>query len=204
MNKYAILQSGFISNINKHLVNNQYIKDPFVDLALDKDHLKSKSEYFYNKNINEIYTEWSKNTSLIKDMEFRENIIKLAKEAFNNISMYDWLNIQSNANTVTSLHYNFIIETLDFISGTPRTIQTSQWIRLLEVSKKAESIYIDIDKYFKKEGRVTKTTPLPGVLSDFIVSWLSRPNGFEDMLISLYVIFGDRPYVTDVANKNIL
>lgn len=203
MNKFAVLQSGFISDLSKGLVHNEFIKDPFVDLALDKDHLKSKSHYFYFKEVDELYEEWSKNNTLIKTMEFREKIIKAAKNAFNNISIYNWLNIQKYANTVTSTHVNFISETIDFVLGSPRSIQTSQWIRLLEVSEKAQSINLDIDKYFNKNNIQNQVKFSSSLLTDFIVTWVSQPNGFEDMLLSLYVIFGDRPAVTDVADKNI-
>lgn len=203
MNKFAVLQSGFISDLSKGLVHNEFIKDPFVDLALDKDHLKSKSHYFYFKEVDDLYEEWSKNNTLIKTMEFREKIIKAAKNAFNNISIYNWLNIQKYANTVTSTHVNFISETIGFVLGSPRSIQTSQWIRLLEVSEKAQSINLDIDKYFNKNNIQNQVKFSSSLLTDFIVIWVSQPNGFEDMLLSLYVIFGDRPAVTDVADKNI-
>lgn len=203
MNKFAVLQSGFISDLSKGLIHNEFIKDPFVDFALDKDHLKSKSHYFYFKEVDDLYEEWSKNNTLIKTMEFRERIIKAAKNAFNNISIYNWLNIQKYANTVTSTHVNFISETIGFVLGSPRSIQTSQWIRLLEVSEKAQSINLDIDKYFNKNNIQNQVKFSSSLLTDFIVTWVSQPNGFEDMLLSLYVIFGDRPAVTDVADKNI-
>lgn len=203
MNKFAILQSGFISDLSKGLVHNEFIKDPFVDLALDKDHLKSKSHYFYFKEVDDLYEEWSKNNTLIKTMEFREKIIKAAKNAFNNVSIYNWLNTQKYANTVTSTHENFISETIGFVLGSPRSIQTSQWIRLLEVSEKAQSINLDIDKYFNRNNIQNQLKFSSSLLTDFIVRWVSQPNGFEDMLLSLYVIFGDRPAVTDVADKNI-
>ena len=203
MNKFAVLQSGFISDLSKGLIHNEFIKDPFVDLALDKDHLKSKSHYFYSKEVDDLYEEWSKNNTLIKTIEFREKIIKAAKNAFNNISIYNWLNIQKYANTVTSTHVNFISETIGFVLGFPRSIQTSQWIRLLEVSEKAQSINLDIDKYFNKNNIQNQVKFSSSLLTDFIVTWVSQPNGFEDMLLSLYVIFGDRPAVTDVADKNI-
>jgi len=203
MNKFAVLQSGFISDLSKGLVHNEFIKDPFVDLALDKDHLKSKSHYFYFKEVDDLYEEWSKNNTLIKTMEFREKIIKAAKNAFNNVSIYNWLNTQKYANTVTSTHENFISETIGFVLGSPRSIQTSQWIRLLEVSEKAQSINLDIDKYFNRNNIQNQLKFSSSLLTDFIVRWVSQPNGFEDMLLSLYVIFGDRPAVTDVADKNI-
>lgn len=203
MNKFAILQSGFISDLSKGLVHSEFIKDPFVDLALDKDHLKSKSHYFYFKEVDDLYEEWSKNNTLIKTMEFREKIIKAAKNAFNNVSIYNWLNTQKYANTVTSTHENFISETIGFVLGSPRSIQTSQWIRLLEVSEKAQSINLDIDKYFNRNNIQNQLKFSSSLLTDFIVKWVSQPNGFEDMLLSLYVVFGDRPAVTDVADKNI-
>lgn len=204
MSKFAILQSGFICNLDQGLVRNEFVKDPFVDLALDKDHLKSKSLYFYVKEIDDLYEEWSKDTKLVKTMDFRERIIKATKKSFNSTSIYNWFNMQSNATTVTSLHENFILETINFVLGIPRNIQTSQWVRLLEISEKAQSVTINVDKFFNQELYRNEIKFSSSLLSDFIVGWTSQPNGFEDLLLSLYVIFGDRPYVTDVADKNVM
>lgn len=204
MKKFAILQSGFITNLEKGLTRNDYIKDPFVDLALDKDHLKSKSLYFYHKEINDIYLAWSGDSTLLKSMEFRERILKAAKDAFNSYSIYQWFLMQSNAETLTELHQKFIYDTLGFVQGQKRSLETVQWIRLLEASEKSKGVKINVDKYFDNVNFKQEAKFSSSALTSFIVSWTTQPNGFQDLMITLFVIFGDRPYVTDVADKNIM
>lgn len=204
MKRFAILQSGFITNLEKGLIKNDYIKDPFVDLALDKDHLKSKSLYFYHKEINDIYEDWRGDATLMKSMEFRERIIKAAKDAFNSYSIYQWFLMQGNTETLTELHQKFIYDTLAFVQGQKRAIEAVQWIRLLEASEKTQGVKINVDRYFDNVNFKQEAKFSSSALSTFLVLWTSRPNGFEDLMITLFVIFGDRPYVTDVADKNVM
>lgn len=204
MKRFAILQSGFITNLEKGLIKNDYVKDPFVDLALDKDHLKSKSLYFYHKEINDIYEDWRGDTTLMKSMEFRERIIKAAKDAFNSYSIYQWFLMQGNTETLTELHQKFIYDTLAFVQGQKRAIEAVQWIRLLEASEKTQGVKINVDRYFDNVNFKQEAKFSSSALSTFLVLWTSRPNGFEDLMITLFVIFGDRPYVTDVADKNVM
>jgi hypothetical protein len=204
MKRFAILQSGFITNLEKGLIKNQYIKDPFVDLALDKDHLKSKSLYFYHKEINDIYEDWRGDKTLMKSMDFRERILKAAKDAFNSYSIYQWFLMQGNTETLTELHQRFIYDTLSFVQGQKRSIEAVQWIRLLEASEKTQGVKIDVDKYFDNVNFKQEANFSSSALSTFLVTWTSQPNGFEDLMITLFVIFGDRPYVTDVADKNVM
>jgi hypothetical protein len=204
MKRFAILQSGFITNLEKGLIKNDYVKDPFVDLALDKDHLKSKSLYFYHKEINDIYEDWCGDTTLMKSMEFRERIIKAAKDAFNSYSIYQWFLMQGNTETLTELHQKFIYDTLAFVQGQKRAIEAVQWIRLLEASEKTQGVKINVDRYFDNVNFKQEAKFSSSALSTFLVLWTSRPNGFEDLMITLFVIFGDRPYVTDVADKNVM
>jgi hypothetical protein len=204
MKRFAILQSGFITNLEKGLIKNQYIKDPFVDLALDKDHLKSKSLYFYHKEINDIYEDWRGDKTLMKSMDFRERILKAAKDAFNSYSIYQWFLMQGNTETLTELHQRFIYDTLSFVQGQKRSIEAVQWIRLLEASEKTQGVKIDVDKYFDNVNFKQEAKFSSSALSTFLVNWTSQPNGFEDLMITLFVIFGDRPYVTDVADKNVM
>ena len=64
------------------------------------------------------------------------------------------------------------------------------------------SVSFTFDKYFDR----TKSNNVKfgsNLTSDILVDWVSHVDGFQDLLVSLYVIFGSRPYVTDVANRNV-
>lgn len=202
MNKYPILQSGFVSTTERGLIKAEFIKDPFVDFALDKDHRKSKNPYFYSKEVSDIYTDWLGDSKLLKDINFRERVLVAALKSFNSMSFYNWIQIQSLPETTGSLHQTFLTETLSFISGGPRTINIVQWINLLSADSKTLSVNFDFDKDFDRQ-KYHNVRFSSSLTTDIIQSWVSNVDGFQDLMIGLYVIFGSRPYVTDVANKNV-
>lgn len=203
MFKYPILQSGFVSNTERGLIKATFVKDPFVDFTLDKDHRKSKNLYFYSKEITDIYNDWCGDSSLIKSMDFRDRIIKAALTAFNSLSFYNWVELQSLPDTTGSLHEKFLDETIKFILLGTREINIVQWIRLLEADTKTLSINFTFKKFFDVDQRNNSLRFQSNLTTDVIHYWVSHVDGFQDLMISLYVIFGSRPYVTDVANKNV-
>lgn len=202
MDKYPILQSGFITNTTDGLKRPVFVKDPFVDFAIDKDHRKSKSLNFFVPEVNNLYEAWRNSPTKLKEFDFREQILCAAYRAFNIKSIYKWIEMQALSTKISHMHNMFLLETVAFVYGEPRSLQLPQWIRLIEASAESRATKVDIDKYFDKE-KFPSTATYSNLLTDFITAWVSRPNGFEDLLLSLYVIFGDRPYVTDVANKNV-
>lgn len=202
MNRYPILQSGFVSNTERGLIKAEFVKDAFVDFALDKDHRKSKNLYFYSKEVTDIYNDWCGDSKLLKSMEFRERILSAAFKSFNSLSLYSWLQMQSMPETTGSLHEKFLDETLNYIVTGKREINIVQWIRLLEADTKTLSVNFSFDKQFDRT-RFTHTNFESNLTTDIVQRWVSLPDGFQDLMISLHVIFGARPYVTDVANKNV-
>ena len=202
MEQYPILQSGFITNTMEGLIRPVFVKDPFIDFTIDKDHLKNKSLNFYSAEVDDLYEVWRKTPNKLREFEFRESVLTAAYYAFNIKSIYKWIEMQSLSTKTSSIHNAFILETVSFVYGGERKVQLPQWIRLIEASREARAVKIDIDKFFDTE-KYPNVVTHSNLLTDFIVSWVSQPNGFEDLLLSLYVIFGNRPYVTDVANKNV-
>lgn len=202
MTKYPILQSGFVAKDEKDLTNYEVKKDPFVDIALNKDHLKSHNPYFYSEEITSLYKEWCGKPDLIKDFDFREKILRFAMTKFDTL-LSSWIKLQFRSPYAGELHAVFINETVEYVLGVKsRNIQISQWIRLLDASVKRNNAEIKSEKYFDKSKGFDKYLHL-NVFSNFISNWVSKNDGYVDLLISLYVIFGSRNDTTDVIDNNL-
>lgn len=202
MKKYPILQSGFTSMQNDGLTQGTFIKDPFVDFAIDKDHLKPKNLYFYNDDVSKLYQEWSADSTLLRKFEFRERLLLAAIQSFGTNSFYDWVQLQSKPETTGNLHLQFLLETLDFIARGERQLNVVQWLSLLNADVKTRSVNFEFDKYFD-QSKHNKTIFGNAGMVYILQEWTSRVDGFQDLLISLQVIFGSRPYITDVADRNV-
>lgn len=205
MNKLPILQSGFITYNEENLVNAAIIKDPFTDIALNKDHLKSKNIFFYSELVTDLYKKWCANPAILKDTTIREQIIKAAKIHFSLIgarlnSIEKWIRLQNESPFLSQLHVQFLNETLIYVLfDLKRTIETPQWIRLLDGRNSVKNAEITTDKFFSNVNNdasfISKIN-----LSDFLTEWLCRDKGFEDLLLSLYVIFGSRSFIIELSD----
>jgi len=200
MNQYPILQSGFIGLDNNGLVNVNEEKSVFINYALDKDYLKRATNYFYSSEVTNLYEEWRHDSKLIEQFSFRERIIKASK-ILGTPTIRKWFILQLNQSNVTigDLHIDFLYQTLDFISGKHRPIEISQWIRILTAVKQSTSVKVNFNKYFDSEIYGSNAVFSSTVTTSIIQQWLSQVGGFEDLLLTLYVIFGNRPYITDVV-----
>jgi len=204
MNKYPILQSGFIG-FNEAVLTKPLPPEPsFRAAIIFKDTRNPLNKYFYSEEVRDIFKLWMSNFDNMKSMEFRERILKVAFKCFSNGNFFEWLALQSKQPTVTDLHRAFILETLDYlILDSQRKVHVSSWSRILEAAQRADSVSIDVTKYFKKESNFTDASKvrLPARMSDVIQLWVSKTDGFDDLLYCLYIIFGDRLAHTAITKE---
>lgn len=200
--KYPLLQSGFLSLTEAGLEQGAIDEPTLHQSVLNKRYLVHKNPYFYSKDVTSLFNRWSANPDLIKEFDFRDEIIKVTMASFACPSFYRWLVLQKESPALSQLHRMFLIDLLESLIGSgQRLMEPVQWISLLETNtaEKTEEIKIEIESYFDQFGKSAQF--LPSSFYDIVQLWLSRPQGFEDLLTTLYIIFGKRDQRTDVANK---
>lgn len=202
---YPILQSGFIGITDKGLKRPDPVEPTFREAVIFKEFKAPLAKYKYSPDVSDLFFDWSARPELLRNFEFREKIIKAAFQSFGTMSIYTWFLLQNEKPTVSEMHRVFLIETLEFIANcTPRKIQPVQWTRLLEADLKSDKIVIDLKKHFVNdltaEQNIGVTRRLPLKTDEFLTRWLQCPNGFEDMLVTLFTIFGERSRRTDITN----
>lgn len=201
---FPILQSGFIASSTKGLK----LPDPFTpslqNSVIFKDVKNPLAVYRYSPGVVELYKQWCANSALLRDFNFREQIITQAFISFGTTNFHSWLMLQNMQPTLSDLHKTYILETLDYLLvGTTRKIDNISWMRLLEADNRPNTVAIDIRKYFKQDtmNYSADDVTLPVLTREIIRVWVSKERGFEDLLLSLFIIFGDRMARTAVNNQ---
>lgn len=204
MKKCPIMQSGFISFSDEHLQTPVKYNDLVISNVLSKDYRSPSNRFFFNQEITRLYNRWLGDPNCLKDFDTREELLKIAKLVFETPSFFKWIKLQTEHAQLGDLHVAFLTDTLEYLSVGERRLQVSQWISLLEKAIKSEGATVNLDRFFDKElyGRANGYDKiLPSNTVAVIARWTGWPRGFEDLLISLFVIFGNRPYITDVSEN---
>lgn len=193
---YPILQSGFIAFDNSGFVRSAVKPSTFHSVILDTEGKDSTLDHLhYSPAVKELFTSWSSDPKLLKDFDFREKILKTAFIAFQSLNFYEWVELQNTNVALTSLHRTFMIETLEYFKlNSKRQTNLNTWLRLLERNPHPTGEAIEFKKYFKlsSDGNRNDSNNVPCSLSSVIKLWVSKEGGFEDLLLTLAVIFGER------------
>lgn len=207
MDKYAILQSGFITDKFDKLEKSEDTAIDFKSVILNKAYYKDESKYFYSPSVNNLFKQYNENNNLITNFDFKENIIKVAYQMFGNNPFVTWLQLQNKYALVNSLHKKFIDETLDYLSlGKDRYTSLSQWISLLNVNvNKTDTILLSsLTEEQQSDGgilyfyinnikeRYDVTYQMKQDFTNTLSSWLNNRDGYLDLLFTMYIIFGDK------------
>lgn len=202
---YPILQSGFVGMTDKGLKRPDPVEPTFRDAVIFKEFKAPLAKYKYSPDCSDLFFDWSANPELLRNFEFREKIIKAAYQSFGTANIYSWFLLQNEKPTVSEMHKVFMIETLEYIADVaPRKIHPVQWVRLLEADLKSDKIVVDLRKHFVYDSSANSATnflALPLKTDEFLTRWLMLPNGFEDLLLCLFAIFGERSRRTDITNQ---
>lgn len=200
MTRYPVLQSGFVSLVPSDLVVPLNKVPGLTNAVLSKDYLNKENNKFFSPSIKKLYGNFNRNQNVLIDFEFREEITKTALYLFGTPSFFQWLKFQREQRTLGHMHYEFLEQTLAFISGHPRSLHVTQWLSLLEPVDKSVSGQFNFERFFIEAKKNPKDIIIPSATTDLITQWLCREGGYTDLLTSLLVIFGPREGVTDVSS----
>lgn len=152
--------------------------------------------YPSNTTINELWKEYINNVSTTKTFAFRERILLAALSAFGTNSFYDWCLLQLENKLVAPIHKKFIIDIFYFITTGKKSIGNQTWLNLIRIdnhkvfkTNDSNNFNKEIYDYFllDKDPQYQKQT----TLFYHITEWTQQENGFDDLLGSLMVLFGE-------------
>lgn len=146
--------------------------------------------------IQRLWTITLSNGSEVRSFEHKEEILRVALKAFGCESLLQWIHAQQTSGEYGDLHSRWIDETLEMIyQDRPRTMGYHSWSRLLTVggNQKAKTGISDIAQRL-----IVEQYPRPGrtrgdvSIQELIIDWVRQPGGIDDLMASLYVLFGTR------------
>jgi hypothetical protein len=154
---------------------------------------KSNGVMDFNTRISGLNAEYIRGEARCLSFGFRREILQCAIAAFGTQDFENWYLQQHICPVAGEFHQKFLQDTLHFISEGKRDMCLENWQALLALSEQG-GISKDIGDYAKAffgirngvNNRYRQNTQLLDVLQQ----WCARPNGIEDLLGSLNILFG--------------
>jgi hypothetical protein len=194
----CILQSGFVCTNTSILKKGKVEKPNFSDIVLVKTHLKRDETNYYCEEVQSLYESYCADFSIINKFDFREQILKFAFLLFNQNSIRDWLMYQHQSPYFTETHRAFLIQTLQFVNGTQRTMSVSQWFNLLDSSDSTSKVNLDLDVLIERDPSIKY---MNANIHEFLKEWVCKKSGFMDLLTFMHAVYGERTTIRSMANR---
>ncbi len=160
-------------------------------IKLNKPIMQEVSPYKGIPQVDSLWKEYESGVKFITSFDFREKILKLALISFGTLSFYDWCNLQNKNIYFTALHKKFLNDTFKFIEEGKRSVANTTWQSLLSMkeanSQDSEAVYEMNDFFRMNQGEDYRRSFR---LSITLEEWTMKENGFEDLLMTLHLLFG--------------
>lgn len=216
MRKFVILQSGFktAEHGNLALPPTEDVSNT-INSVLQGTSIKQTINGYFQREVTDIYLQYSKDSRIITMFDFREYLLRVAITVFNEVNFKSWIELQNSNPHYTSTHKEFIIDTLTYLCTGVRNFNVETWPMLLGIkiaNERDTKTVVNLNKYFSDH--TLRMSPISDVpeeskgsyinfhtpdfipindgLVDVISRWTSHRDGYKDLIYSLYAIFGDR------------
>lgn len=189
MANYYTLQSGFIALTDRGLFKDVAEQTSFRQQVLNQAMDLSRTEYYFSPSVTQLVKSFTSDYKVINSFEFKDKLLAAAFSSFSTTSIKSWLAAQKNSIFFGDLQKAYLLETVNFVCGKNRMISPVQWSKMLEASAVSRNSSFDYESLFAKNHL---PHPLPDSIHDFIHMWIKQDKGYEDLLISLWLIFGRR------------
>lgn len=212
-----MLQSGFVSLYDDGLTMRIPSRDRIVRSILQKDYITSNNENKYDPEVDDVYRAYLADKRAMRSFEFRERILKAAINNFRKDTFDEWVEFQNATKLMAPIHVEFIEETIKYVWYSKKRLLTfDTWGYLVENKPLENNHRIDIpllkvkvnfDSRFDSTKDIILSRDADSVndawsLDNFLATWVARDGGFNDLLETLNIIFGDRPGVSNVYERD--
>lgn len=147
-----------------------------------------------NPHVEGLYVEYIKKTIMSGSFEFRKKVLHAALHAFGTADFNIWFEAQFKTPACGDLHKRFLDDILKFIVTGRRDMSLENWGSLITITDEGDNIgsISDYAKDFFGIGKGARVHDRQNyLLTEIIQRWCSQPNGFEDLLGTLHILFGN-------------
>lgn len=181
---------GFENGMTKRPENMLDIKEQTALVRFQKPSSKFKTYGNYNDAIERLYKQLKSYERNFTSFNYRRSVLSEALRAFGTSSFRDWCKLQEDSYTFSENHRRFIEDTLKFVATGERNFGLMPWeftLKQENATFKSRQKPFDFETFFNSTA--TNGNKDFTVLN-LVQLWVSQPKGFEDMLVSLHLIFG--------------
>lgn len=148
-----------------------------------------------NPTIEALYGQWINRAPETTSFEFRKKVMIAALHAFGTDSFYDWYSAQMLSPAFGDMHRRFLNDTLKFLMEGRRDMFIETWTSLVTVRDTGEKIeeFNQFEREFFgiKDPEAQYRSPMNRQLVGIIQGWMSHPSGFNDLVGTLHLLFGN-------------
>lgn len=163
-----------------------------MDLVGGANH-GNKVDLVANPIVEGLYSQYIKRSINSNTFEFRQKVLQAALHSFGTPDFGLWFESQFKSPACGDLHRRFLDDTLKFLRNGRRDMSLETWGSLITITDEGDHIgkLSDYANEFFGIGQGVRVTDRRNYLNtDVIQMWCSHPNGFEDLLGTLHILFG--------------
>lgn len=147
-----------------------------------------------------LYKMWFNGDPYTRSFDYRREVMTLASTVFGTLSFLEWFRAQQMSPAYGEWHHRFLTDTLRYIQTGKRDLDIRTWMRMVTFKDEPISDYDPggyVEQYFGKRRLHPDTVvALPNHDSEpsliySLQKWLAQPQGLDDLLNSLYLLFGE-------------
>lgn len=181
------MQSPTIEKTNTS-INNQVVGRMHFDVSMF-DATKS-TRITANMTIDKLYRDFVRSGSA--KFEYREQVLVAALRAFGTLRFYDWYRAQFESPVFGQTNRQFLDDTFKFLMTGRRDLPINNWIDLVKADESNTGVH-SYSTYAAEFFRCSGPRETPGSqpqLTEVLQSWVSREGGFNDLIGTLFILFG--------------
>lgn len=156
-----------------------------------------RETYPHNEEVNAIADTVLRDLPVVETFAFRKRILTTALSAFGTKSFYYWYRAQYKSPIFSDNHSRFLDDTMKFIETGHRELDCSTWLRVLAFDDSHPTY--EIAAAMREAGMSATARDFFGgaaedlnlALDEVIQQWVSHKGGFEDLAITMNIMFGN-------------
>lgn len=153
------------------------------------------SELCVNEDIERLHASYIKEAGEVLGRPFRDKVLSAAFKAFGTMSFHRWVKEQRSSPGFGDMQYRFISDTMEYLQGSKRPVDMTVWEVSIEAGVPCPPPEKFKEVFFNFFGTTINDREQRPVRNDNLVDviqmWCSRPNGIEDLLQTLHLLFGN-------------
>lgn len=168
------------------------VEDKLATLRFSKVTAPREKSVISNPIIEQLFSDWRSQHRRASDVDFLSDVVSAAVQAFGTTDLYEWCFMQTKSPYFTADHRQFLNDTFDYIETGRRKFSHATWMKVLRVRlinpQDALQPY-NYQEFFRVSGPLHHR-PSSSIYT-LIERWLAQPGGFDDLIQTLHILFGE-------------